>query len=107
MNHQHDEAIDALLRQQFDGYVSDHGFSERVMQRLPPRRRPMAWPLWIGIAMGTAACWLSLAFSPLLHVGWRNWMHGELSASAIALLITMAGMSLLASWWGVVEADDR
>ena len=106
MSHQHDDAIEALLRNQFEGPVSDGGFSERVMQRLPPRRRPMAWPLWAGVVTGAAACWLSLSFSPLLHDGWQHWMHGELSASAIALLLSIAGMSLLASWWSVAEADD-
>ena len=34
MNHPHDEAIEALLRKEFDGPVSDEGFSERVMHRL-------------------------------------------------------------------------
>jgi hypothetical protein len=34
-------------------------------------------------------------------------MGGELSAPAIALLLAIAGMSLLASWWSVAEADDR
>jgi len=107
MNHPHDDAIEALLRKQFDGPVSDEGFSERVMQRLPPRRQAMAWPLWAGVMTGMGACWLTLWFSPLLHDGWRNWMHGELSPSAIALLLAIAGMSLLASWWSVAEAEDR
>jgi hypothetical protein len=107
MSHQHDDAIEALLRKQFDGPVSDEGFSERVLRRLPPRRRRMAWPLRAGVVTGMGACWLSLLFSPLLHVGWRNWMGGELSPSAIAVLLAIAGMSLLASWWGVAEADDR
>jgi len=107
MSHPHDDAIEALLRKQFDGPVRDEGFSERVMQRLPPRRQRMAWPLWAGVVAGTAACWLSLMFSPLLHAGWRDWVSGELSAPAMTLLLALATMSLLASWWSVVEADDR
>ena len=39
MNHEHDDAIEALLRTAFDGPVRDDGFSARVMQRLPPRRK--------------------------------------------------------------------
>jgi len=107
MSHQHDDAIEALLRKQFDGPVSDAGFSEGVMRRLPPRRQRMTWPLWAGVVTGMGACWLSLLSSPLLHAGWRNWMRGELSPSAIAVLLAIAGMSLLASWWSVGEADDR
>jgi hypothetical protein len=107
MSHGQDDAIEALLRRQFDGPLADEGFSERVMHKLPPRRRRKAWPLWAGVAIGTGACWLSLSFSPLLHAGWRNWMHGAHSASAIAMLLAIAGMTLLATWWSVAEADDR
>jgi len=107
MSHSNDDAIEALLRKQFDGPVADEGFSERVMGRLPPRRHQTAWPLWAGVVAGTTACWLTALFSPLLHEGWRNWMHGELSASSVTMLLAIAGMSLLASWWSVAEADDR
>jgi hypothetical protein len=95
------------LRRQFDGPVRDAGFSDRVMQLLPPRRRQISWPLWTGLAVGTGACWLSLMFSPLLHLAWRDWVGGQLSAAAIALLLAIAGMSLLASWWSLAEADNR
>jgi hypothetical protein len=107
MSHERDDAIEALLRKQFNGSVPDEGFSERVMQRLPSRRRRVDWPLWVGVLAGAAACWLSLLFSPLLHVGWRDWAGGELSAPAITLLLAVAGMSLLAFCWSMTEADDR
>jgi hypothetical protein len=107
MSHLQDDAIEALLQKQFNGPTPDEGFSDRVMQRLPLRRRRMAWPLWAGIAGGAGACWLSLLSAPLLREGWRGWLSGQLSAPAITLLLTIAGMSLLASWWSVAEADDR
>lgn len=107
MNHQSDDPIEALLQKQFDGPVPDEGFSERLMQRLPPRRRRIAWPLWAGLLAGATACWLSLDAMPLLHVGLRDMMGGELSASAIAVLLAVAGMSLLTCWWTLSEADDR
>lgn len=106
MNHSDDIEIEALLRSQFDGAVPDHGFSDRVMQQLPRRRRRAAWPLLAGILAGIAACWLSLLSSPLLYVGWQNWTSGELSAPAITLMAVVTGMSLLASWWTTMEAED-
>lgn len=107
MNHPHDDAIEALLRKQFDGPVPDDGFSEQVMQRLPPRRRRIAWPLWAGVLAGAGTCWMSLLSAPLVHVGWQDWSAGELTAPGIALLLAMVGMSLLASWWSMTEADNR
>lgn len=107
MNHPHDDAIEALLRKQFDGPVTDDGFSGRVMQRLPPRRRRTVWPLWAGMLAGAGVCWLSLLSSSLLHVGWQDLISGELSASAITLMSAIAGMSLLACWWITMEAEDH
>jgi len=107
MNELHDNEIEALLRRGFGGPVPDAGFSEQVMRRLPPRRRRIAWPLWGGLLAGTGACWLSLLRSPLLHAGWRAWLHGDWSAPAIALLLAAGGLSLLTCWWSATEAGER
>jgi cytochrome bd-type quinol oxidase subunit 1 len=106
MNSTDQDDIDALLRRSFDS-VADEGFSDRVMQRLPPRRRASAWPLAIGIALGVLTCCISLFASALWRTGWRDWLHGELSASAIVMLLAMAGMSLLALGWMLAEAEDH
>ena len=107
MTHSHeDDAIDTLLRQQFEGPVADDGFCDRVLQQLPARPRRRAWPLWSGIAAGVVACALSLASTPLVQLGWRDLIGGELSAPVIALLLTLGGMSLLAMCWSLAEADD-
>lgn len=106
MTHSHDDdAIDALLRRQFGGAVADDGFSDHVMQRLPARPRRRAWPLWGGIVAGAAASALSLSSTPMFHLGWRAWVGGGLSAPAIAVLVALAGMSLLAMCWSLAEAD--
>lgn len=107
MNPSHDDAIETLLRQSFDSPVSDDGFCDRVMQQLPPRRRVSAWPLMAGIAVGAVTCWLSTLTTPLWHAGWHDWLRGELSAPAIIVLLTIAGMSLLALGWAIAEAEDR
>ena len=105
MNQSHDETIETLLRQQFDGPVADDGFSDQVMQQLPPRRKRAVWPLWAGVLVGAVTCWLSLLSAPVLRLGWHDWTSGELSASAIILVATIAGMSLLACWWTTMEGD--
>lgn len=107
MNHSDDNEIETMLLKQLEGPVPDNGFSDRLMQRLPPRRRRTVWPLWAGVLTGTGTCWLSLLSSPLLHIGWQGWVRGELSASVIALMVVFFGMSLLACWWSTMEAADH
>lgn len=107
MNVSHNEDIDALLRRQFEGPVVDDGFSERVMLHLPARGRHTSWPLWLGILIGTVACWSCLAGVPPLHIGWRDWLAGELSTSAIGMWLAMAAMSFLALGWGLAESRNR
>ena len=107
MNPIHDDDIDALLRRSFDGPTPDAGFSDRVMQQLPPRRRRAAWPLAAGVLAGAVLCALSLFASPLWHAAWQGWRVGEWSTSTFIVLAMMAGMSLLALGWSLAEADDH
>jgi hypothetical protein len=107
MNASHDDTLEALLRREFDGPVADDGFSERVMQHLPPHRRRIAWPLWMGVLLGAAACWLYVGSVPLLHMGWRDWLAGDASIAAIGMWVMMASMSLLAFVWGLMESSSR
>lgn len=107
MNSIHEDDIDAMLRQSFDGPIPDVGFSDRVMQRLPTRRRASAWPLAAGVLVGALLCSLSLFDSPLWHAAWHGWRAGEWSTSTIIVLSTMAAMPLLALGWALAEADDH
>jgi hypothetical protein len=102
-----DEDLDALLRQAFDGPMPDAGFSDRLMQRLPSRRRTSVWPLVAGILAGAGACWLSLGETPLWRSVWRDWHIGQCSSSSVIVMGAMLGMALLALAWTLVEADDR
>jgi hypothetical protein len=107
MNQSQDDLIETLLRRQFEGSVPDGGFSRRVMQRLPQRRRRVTWPVWGGALVGAGACWLALLFSPVVDAGWRDWMSGEWSAPAIMLLLVALGMAMLAMAWSIAECRDR
>lgn len=107
MNDEMEDAIDHLLREQFEGPVPDDGFCDHVMTRLSARRRRNTWPLAAGTFAGLTMCWFSLWFSPITYAGWRDWSSGELSASAIVLAISTMSMSILALVWTITEADDR
>jgi hypothetical protein len=107
MSEPQDDAVEALLRAHFEGPVPDAGFSADIMHRLPPRRRRHMWPLAVGLVTGAAVCWLSLQSVPLVRVGWRDWLSGQLSAPALTLLLVMASLSLLTLAWTIAEADDR
>jgi hypothetical protein len=103
MNEPLDDEIDVLLRRQFTGPIADEGFSARIMHSLPPRRRRIAWPIWLGIMMGVVVCWLSVGDSPLLQTGWSDWSSGVLSMQTIGMWLVMSALSLLALGWGLAE----
>lgn len=107
MNHPHDDPIDQLLRERFDGAVPDDGFCDRVMQDLPACRRKVAWPSWTGLLAGIAACAWGLCSAPLLRAGWHDLSGGAPTASAFVLLLVLAAMALLAMCWSLCEADER
>lgn len=107
MNDEIEDAVDVLLREQFEGPVPVDGFCDRVMDRLPAGRRRSTWPLAAGVLAGVAMCGFSLWSAPITSIGWRDWLSGEPSASAIALFIVMSGMAILALAWTIAEADDR
>jgi hypothetical protein len=107
MNNGMEDAIDVLLREQFEGPVPVGEFCDRVMDQLPARRRQNWWPLAAGLLAGVAMCWISLWSAPIVSIGWRDWRSGDLSASAIALLVAIMSMAVLALAWTMAEADDR
>ena len=107
MNPISDDDIDALLKKSFDGPTPDAGFSDRVMQQLPPRRRRAGWPLVAGVLGGAGLCALSVFASPRWSAAWQGLLVGEWSAATVVTLGAMAAMSLLALGWSLAEADDR
>lgn len=100
-----EDELETLLRECFDGPVADAGFSDRIIRSLPPRRRRILWPRWVGIAAGAIVCGLALARSPLLRAGWLDSVQGIWSAPAIALTTSTLLMSVLALAWAMAEAD--
>jgi hypothetical protein len=105
VSEQSDDALDALLREQFEGRIPADDFCDRFMERLPPRRRFATLPLAVGISAGAAMCWLSLRSERLLNIGWHDYLSGDLSAPAVTLLTTITGISLLALAWIMLEAE--
>lgn len=96
------DPLDALLREQ-NPYIDDNGFTARVIQSLPPRRR--AW-LRPALLLGTTAIGSVLA---ILWIPWKNLPALDLSAFLSpnpqvllpwALVIVVIGALL----WSVVAA---
>lgn len=107
MNDPMEDAVDALLREQFEGPVADDGFCTSVMDRLPARRRRMKWPMVAGTVAGVATCGISLSSAPIAYNGWQDWLSGAPSSATMALFVAMMGMAILTLAWTIAEADDR
>ncbi len=106
MKDEMEDAIDALLREQFEGPVPVGDFCDQVMDQLPARRPRNSWPLAAGVLAGVAMCGFSLWSAPIIYIGWRDWFSGDLSTSAIALFLAMTCLAILALVWIMAEADE-
>jgi hypothetical protein len=63
--HDEDEPLEAMLSKE-EPYIDDAGFTARVIERLPPRRRPATW-VRSAIVLGSSvlAALLVLVYRPL------------------------------------------
>jgi hypothetical protein len=96
-----DDTIDELLRAHFT--VADDGFSAKVMQRLPRRRRFPAWGPMIGAILGVTACALCLFTETLLGAGGTPGMRGPNASAVVVWTAIATGLSLLAMGWAIAE----
>lgn len=96
MNDDIDDGIDRLLRAAAPDPVADEGFCARLAETLPPRRRRTIWPLAAGIVAGIVACWITMGSAQVTQAGWQDWLAGDVTPSALALLAAAAGLCLLA-----------
>ncbi|MCH1908269.1 hypothetical protein SQW19_09300 [Stenotrophomonas acidaminiphila] len=106
MNDPRQRDLGTLLRREFEGPVADDGFSDRVMRRLPPRRS-LRWPLWLGLSVGAGAAGWALAQTPLLRVGWQEWLAGQFSAAGIGMWLMSMGIAWLVAAWALSADASR
>ncbi|WP_373486506.1 hypothetical protein [Blastomonas sp.] len=106
MNEEMDNALDQLLRDHAPDPVADDGFCASLTESLPPRKPPIKWPLAVGILAGMLACWLSVGTAPIVLNGWRDWIAGDLTSSALALIVLLVGLDLMALAWVLTDRDE-
>lgn len=106
MNDKIDNAIERLLREAAPDPVADEGFCAGLVERLPPHRPHAQWPLAVGIVAGMLACWFSMSAAPAALIGWHDWISGDLTSPALALLASLAGLNLMALAWTLIEAQE-
>jgi hypothetical protein len=107
MNDKIDDAIERLLREAAPDPVADEGFCADLIERLPPHRPRAKWPLAVGIVAGMLACWFSVGSAQVSLAGWHDLLSGDLTSSALVLLISATGLSLLTLAWTLAEAHEQ
>lgn len=98
-----DDALDALLRREFEGHVPDDGFSERVARALPPRPRRHAWPLPLAAVCGGVLAWAAVSPSPLWGDVAREAAAGVPGAASAVLFTVALGLGALCGAWALEE----
>jgi hypothetical protein len=90
MNDRDDEAwLDTVLQRQLPSGLSDDGFQEQLLRRLPPRERPLRRALILGFS------WLAAAVTLLLTTG----EAGALSSVAVPDLAVPCCLGTALLWY--------
>ncbi len=100
------DPIEDLLRERFEGAVPEDGFSGKVMQRLPQRRRFQGWLPAVGVLLGAVASGVGLFWGRLPEVVWRGGTSGHMTGAVIVWMAIAGGISMMGMGWAVVEGDD-
>lgn len=103
MNEHLDPALDALLRQGFEGPIADEGFVAQVMSALPPRRQRRAWSLPAATLAGVLLAWVALATSPFAGQVAREWQAADVGGGSAMLVALWFAMGLLGCAWALEE----
>ncbi len=103
MNETPDDALDVLLRREFEGPVPDEGFAARLSRSLPPRRRRRAWPLPLAAVTGGVLAGAAVATSPLWGDVAREAAAGVPGAASALLLTVALCLGALSCAWALEE----
>jgi hypothetical protein len=98
------DRLDALLER--EPYLDDGGFTARVMEELPPRRRDLR-PWVKGLSAAAAAGTALLVLPGAVQLGLQALAAAALPALAPGLLVGLAAAVLAAAVVGMVLALER
>ena len=86
--------LEKMLASDPDAVAKDDGFTQRVMQALPEKRKaPISWH-WVTTLAGGLASILVLSASPTIHQVTQSVATGHLTQSVVILI----GAAILATW---------
>ena len=81
-------------------YLDDAGFTERVMEQLPPARRSLRTPILMGFALASGALGVALALGPasgMVAALARFSLHDPVCVGAVAALVAALAASVYAA----------
>lgn len=105
MNHQVEHSVDALLRELKEEPVADDGFCDRVIQKIPARRKTNYVYLAIAFAVGMLAFFWQMVSTPMFLQGWHDLAQGQVSMAVMLVCAVFFLVSLLVSAWVLTEPE--
>ncbi len=94
--------IDQLLYDYYEDPVADGGFSQRLMQTLPRKRRMKLNWVVVGLALGFIALLWQMSSTTLVQNAWQDFTAGQLSPMVWLLC---AGFGTLSSLFAFCLID--
>jgi hypothetical protein len=105
MKHPVETSVDELLRELYEAPVADDGFCDRVMQKIPKRRKTNYVYLAVAFAVGMLAFLWQIGSTSLFQQGWHDLAQGQFSFAVMLVCVVFFGVSLSVSAWLLTEPE--
>lgn len=98
-------SVDQLLHDYYEDPVADGGFSQRLMQTLPRKRRMKLNWIVVGLALGFIALLWQMSSTTLMRNAWQDFTAGQLSPMVWLMCLGFGTLSSLFAFCLLGEAD--
>lgn len=105
MEHEHDDPVEELLKMK-EPYISDEGFTQRVLEALPRPRKRLRYRRSVLVTFALLACGVAFVFFPgvqhvtraLIDLATFRPLVSDIPVASFFVIAMLVGGAVMAAW---------